>query len=235
MRAFHDHGPRCTVQPRPSAPGAGAPTVPRPPSDAHDVSSETGLSLGGARIVEYLWGRGPAGVAGPARSVAVTVVLSLVLVTGVPLGLSVTRGAAYARAQSNASASPARVAEAMGSCLPIRAVRPAANRMDVVLVDVENDPELIYIPFVDPRAPELLRWVVDATPPGDGLGQPITLTVQRAEGGEYAQAQHPDDAGLQLVLPSYAAPSFVPTEAARRAVEDVSARATACFTSVPVA
>lgn len=160
------------------------------------------------------------------------------IATAVALGLVVVRalvgGADVARAQVSLPASPARVAEAMGACLPIRAVRPAATRMDVVLLDVENDPELIYIPFVDPRAPELLRWVVDATPPGDGLGQPITLTVQRAEGGDYARAQHPDDAGLQLVLPTLNAPSFVPTEAARRAVEDVAARATACFTSAPV-
>ena len=157
------------------------------------------------------------------------------MATGVLVGLAATQGSGSVRAQVSPPASPARVAEAMGSCLPIRAVRPAASRMDVVLIDVENDPELIYIPFVDPRAPELLRWVVDVTPLGDGLGQPITLTVQRAEGGDYPRVQHPDDSGLQLVLPLYTVPSFVPTEAARRAVEDVSARATACFTSVSVA
>ena len=158
--------------------------------------------------------------------------LSIVLAVG--LLLAVVGGARLAWAQDGLPTSPARVAEAMGSCLPIQGVRPAANRLDVVLIDVQNDPELIYIPFVDPRAPDLLRWVVDATPPGDGLGQPITLTVQRAEGGDYPHVRHPGDPGLQVVLPSYPTPPFVTTEAARRAVEDVSARATACFTSVPV-
>ena len=165
-------------------------------------------------------------IAGLGVAVAIAVALGL--------ALAVAGGVSVARAQGGPPASPARMADAMGACLPIQAVRPAANRPDAVLVDVQNDPELIYIPFVDPRAPDLLRWVVDATPPGDGLGQAITLTLQRAEGGDYPRVQHPGDPGLQLVLPSYPTPPFVPTEAAMRTVEDVSARATACFTSLPL-
>ena len=167
------------------------------------------------------------------RNAWIARVAGLMVAVGVVVA-AVGWSAPSARAQGSPPANPARMGEAMGSCLPIQAIRPAANRFDVVLIDVRNDPELIYIPFVDPRAPDLLRWVVDATPPGDGLGQPITLTLQRAEGGDYPRVQHPGDPGLQLVLPSYPAPAFVPTEAAMRTVADVSARATGCFTSLPL-